>query len=366
MGDVIQIKRRIKAYKLTIRLLKKKVNDLISKIAGSDEKGLESTEEGEIRTEKPKERRKRKHKDNLIGCSLSETSTSLARGESINGVCTAGNAVVGGLEEVGLDIDQMEEIAKKDMSGFLKVFFETLDSTDSLCQRRVLEKVGVLMSNTIKYVILHDTVLFAAALEKYEVFYQALYPYGLDRDGSEVSGALQYIYEYVSGEVDEEGMVQRCGKVLEKAAGLSVFDKDGKLGQLAFDAATAIRMYSKVLDWDWTYNVFIRTCLFPVLLKPELAFPVLTLSILYAEWHRVLAHHKSLEYVLQTLDKIAGVGLGENITESRYTLEAQLASALMLRQFRPGAAVKWHRQRIEEANEETKAIIEDIWKVVLL
>ncbi|OAG31426.1 hypothetical protein NEDG_01953 [Nematocida displodere] len=335
MAQKHRILARIKSYKDTISLLKKRIRLLNDKIIDNGDSSVDSFEEGEIRETDPKEKRKSKHP--------SKTKA----------------------HEVSAKVEEMAVKAKKDINVFLKEFFDQINSMELSVQKRTLEKVSSLLDNTEKYTILHDTVLFARVLEKYQVFYQVLYPEGIEKDGSEVSAALSSIYAFISGAKSEKDVKKEAVRLLDRGASMPVFTAT-TIASNAFDAVTAIRLYSKVLDWDWTYNVFVREHLFSKLMDTAATFPAYVLSILYTEWNRSLAMHKSLEYVLQTLDRIAGIGSGENITDSSYTLEAQLASVLVVRQFRPGAAVKWQKKRALECSPSEKDQIDSLWKLVIV
>lgn len=325
-------------------MLEKKIKHLEKRLEREEERAQESIEEGEVRPEPSKHSKKRKRDE----CKKIKTKKEEERSK----------------EEVSVDIEHLEKTAGKNLPQFLREFFDMIDTIEISVQKNILKRVSPLLNNVVKYVILHDTILFSHVLERYEAFYKVLYPSGIEKDDSEVSQALFCIYENLCKEKDEEKIKSKPMKLLNKSADLSVIVLN-EINQNAFDAATAIRLYSKVLDWDWTYNEFIRTHLYSELKNTNNAFAVLVLAFLYAEWHRFLLSHKSLEYVIQALDKIAGIGSGEKIVDSTYSLEAQIVSALLLRQFRPGAALKWQRQRMEEASPKNKQLIERAWKIVL-
>ncbi|KAI5165636.1 hypothetical protein NEIG_01390 [Nematocida sp. ERTm5] len=327
MPSIRKIKQRIQAYKSTVALLNHKIKKLETKVGDMTEILQESIEEGEIRN-KTKEKRKRK---------LDECNNEVKL----------------------LDI---EEKAKTNMVEALKEIFDTFNIMEQPEIRRIFLKILPYLDNSLKYLILHDIVLFSRDLDKYSTVYSILYSDAIEKDGSEISDVLETIYYYSIAEEAIDGLKSRCISILEKYATRTVFVEERIVPEV-FDAVTSIRLYSKVLDWCWTYNEFIRDILYPELKKSESAFAVLVLSAIYAEWNKSLSPHKSLEYVIQILDKVAGVGTGEEITPSMHSLEAQLASALMLRQFRPGASVKWHRKRIDEASDEQKALIESVWKI---
>ncbi|EHY64717.1 hypothetical protein NERG_02120 [Nematocida ausubeli] len=330
MPSIRKIKQRIEAYKSTVALLNNKIRRLETKVGGGSENLQDSIEEGEIR-KKTKEKRKRR---------LDECSNEIKL----------------------LDI---EDKAKNSMPDALKEIFDTFNIMDHSEIRRIFLKLLPYLDNSLKYVILHDIILFSRDLDKYSLVYSILYHDAIEKDGSEVSDVLETIYYYSIAEEAVDGLKSRCISILEKYAGRPVFI-DGQVAAEVFDAVTSIRLYSKVLDWCWTYNEFIRDILHPELKKPDGAFAVLVLSAIYAEWTKSLSPHKSLEYVIQILDKVAGVGTGEEIIPSMHSIEAQLASAIMLRQFRPGASVKWHRKRTDDAPLETSRLIDDVWKISFL
>ncbi|KAI5180029.1 hypothetical protein NEOKW01_0358 [Nematocida sp. AWRm80] len=326
-----EIKEKINAYKETISLLQKQIKKLEDKLTleASDE---ESIEEGEIR-EDPTIKKKRK---------ITEVET------------------------IEIDQSKLEQQAKKQMPEVLKEILDIIDTASEAHLQKRLEILMPYLDNTIKYILLHDILLFSRKLDRYSLFYSQMYPKGIEKDSSEVSIALEQIYNYTQGIVSEEKLKESVLKIVSKYNSTSVIS-GSTISQTAFDAATSIRLYTKVLDWNWTYNEFIREHLYLELRKPDRPFPVYVLSILFVEWNRSLAAHKSHEHILQTLDRIAGVGHGENIIDSPYEIESQLASALVLRQFRPGAAVKWNRKRISEAEtEKEKEYIENAWLISII
>lgn len=331
MPNILRTKQRIKSYQETVSLLRRKIRKLEQSMQG-DLKETESVEEGEI-VEQPERRKKRAPPEDK------EAPAALA-------------------------VEHLEKKAKHNMPELLKTFFTTIDTAETSAQQSFLSQLLPFLTNALKYIILHDVVLFARQLEKYEVFYATLFPNGFEKDSSEVAQAFMSIYAFLTGEESEEDLKAKTVKLLHKSVGCSVIAGD-QIAQPAFDAATAIKLYCKVLDWNWTYNELIRDHLFVELKQTERPFAVYVLSLLYAEWNRSLVSHKSLEFLIQILDKVAGIGSGENITRSPYCLESQLASSLMLRQFRPGASLKWHRKRIEEATAAEKELIDSAWKIVL-
>lgn len=328
MSSIRKIKQRIKAYKSTVALLSKKIKRLETLLVDDTANSQESIEEGEIR-QKPKERRKRRYDENV------------------------------NLDSIIASID---EKAPKSMPDLLKEIFDAFNQMENADIRKVFLKLLPHLNNSVKYVILHDIILLARDFDKYAVVYKILYSEKIDKDGSEVSDVLETVYYYSVSEESLDELKNRCIKVLQRNSGRRVIHGETILPE-AFDAATAIRLYSKVIDWEWTYNEFIREVLYAELKKSDRPFAVFVLSFIYAEWNRSIASHKSLEYLIQILDKIAGIGIGENIVKSQHSLESQLASALMLRQFRPGATIKWHKKRVEEASPEEKEVIEKAWKI---
>ncbi|KAI5192070.1 hypothetical protein NECID01_1779 [Nematocida sp. AWRm77] len=331
MSNILRIKQRIKSYRVAVSLLKRKIKQLKKTIAKGEHEE-ESIEEGEIVEHINREKRKRQ---------LVEREVPPV-----------------------LPITDIEKKAKTSMPDVLRSFFTTINTADILAQQGFLSQLLPFLTNALKYVILHDVVLFARQLDRYETVYSTLFPDGFEKDSSEVAQAFISIYAYVRKECTKEDLKAQTIKLLGKSASLPVIN-EGEIFQTAFDAATAIKLYCKVLDWDWTYNDFIRDQLLEEIKYVGKPFPVYVLSLLYAEWNRTLVVHKSLEYVIQILDRIAGIGSGENITHSPYCIESQLASSLMLRQFRPGASLKWHRKRIEEGSPSEKETIDRAWKIVL-
>jgi len=334
MKDAKRIREKIKSYRAIISMLEKRLERMKAELRRREE-SAEGIEEGEIVSDRRKSARKRK---------AEEKEKAL---------------------EDSRDSKEFEKRAAKELPEMLRGFFSTVDAEDTAEQKSFLSKLLPFLDNSVKYVILHDVVLFSRSLEKFEAFLAVLYPGGLEKDGSEVSKAFGAIEKYVKGKISEEEIKAECIGVLSRAVGYSVMG-GGKIALEAFDAGAAMRLYSKVLDWSWTYNEFIREHLFPELRKTDRPLPVYVLSLLYAEWNRSLVSHKSLEYVIQTLDKIVGIGSGENIISSPYCAESQLVSALMLRQFRPGALLKWHRKRIEESSGEEREKHEKLWSINIL
>ncbi|KAI5192503.1 hypothetical protein NEMIN01_2054 [Nematocida minor] len=327
MASIRKIKHRIDAYKSTISLLKNKIKKLETLLDEDRSKTQESMEEGEIR-DIAKERRKRK---------IDESNCE---------------AILSGIDSK----------ARKSMPELLKEIFDSFNLLEPADIRRVFSALLPYLDNSLKYVILHDTILFTRDLDKYALVYKTLYPDTFEKDSSEVCDVFETVYYYSISEESLDELKNRCIKILQKYSSRRVIDGETIL-QESFDAATSIRLYSKVIDWDWTYNEFIRDILYPELKKSDRPFSVFVLSFIYAEWNKSLSSHKSLEYLIQLLDKIAGIGTGENIIKSMHSLDSQLASALMLRQFRPGASIKWHKKRVEEATPSEKEVIEKAWKI---
>lgn len=332
MSSIKKIKHRIEAYKSTVSMLKQKIKRLEEQLNSDTFKDQESMEEGEIR-KKTREKRKRK---------LEETK----------------------LEEPNFDafIQEIEEKASKNISEALKDIFNSFNTLSKGDISKIFSKLSPHLTNTIKYVVLHDIILFSKDLDKYAEVYKIFYPDTIEKDGSEVSEVLEIVYYYSIEEEPIAGLKSRCISLHQKYAGNRVISGETIIPE-TFDAGTAIRLYTKVLDWHWTYNVFIIDTLFTDLRKDNSPFTVFVLSILYAEWSKSLPQHKSVEFVIQILDQIAGIGKAEEIVPSAYSIESQLTSALMLRQFRPGAAVKWHRIRVEQAAPEEKEFLEKAWKI---
>lgn len=328
MPSIRKIKDRIKAYKSTVTLLTGRIKKLEMLLDGAPADTQDSIEEGEIR-ERPKEKRKRKRDEN---------------------------------PNTDYILRAIEERGPKNLPETLKEIFSVFDQADTSDTRKIFSKLLPYIDNPVKYLILHDVILLSRDFAKYSVVYKTFYPDGLDKDGSEVSDVFETVYYYSISEESLDELKSRCAKVLQRHAQNRVIRENTLLPE-AFDAATAIRLYSKVIDWEWTYNEFIRDILYPELKKSDRPFAVFVLSFLYAEWNRSITSHKSLEYLIQLLDKIAGIGTGESIVKSLHSLESQLASALMLRQFRPGATIKWHKRRIEEASPAEKEFIEKAWKI---
>lgn len=331
--DERRIKKRIKAYKQTIRHLETAVRRL-ERLRAKEACG-ESMEEGEIRETK-REKSKRKTKTQPLKEDPNEKYVA-----------------------------EMDALASKSMHLFLGSLFSQINTTDIQLQERALSRALPLLSNTHKYVILHDLVLFSKVLERYRIIYVLLYPKGIEKDSSETAEVFSLIHQLAAQKEKEKELKNKCIRILKNLSGCQVITTN-RISQEAFDGATAIRLCSKALDWDWTYNEFIRVHLFNDLKVARKPFPVYVLAILYSEWNRTLGSHKSLEYILQTLDKIAGVGSGEAITHSPYSLDTQLLSILILRQFRPGAAIKWHRIRTDEYASEDKSKIEHAWNIEIV
>ncbi|KAH9385281.1 uncharacterized protein NEMAJ01_0177 [Nematocida major] len=332
MTSIRKIKHRIEAYKSTVALLKQKIKKLSTQLGeGESVDNGESVEEGEIRGE-PKEKRKRKFADE----------------SNVDGLLAC-------IDEKGAgSIDEV-----------LKEIFDRFNTLSHSEMRKVFGHMLPHLSNPLKYTVLHDVILFSRDLEKYAVVYKVFYPDAIEKDGSEVSDVLETVYYYAIDEEPADGLKSRCISILQKYANKPVIDGE-TINAEAFDAATSIRLYCKALDWDWTYNEYIRDVMHPELRKDHSPFAVFVLSVIYADWAKSLPAHKSLEYVIQMLDKITGIGTGEEIVHSMHSLETQLVCALILRQFRPGAAVKWHRKRIEEASEREKDLIDRAWSISFL
>ncbi|KAI5173232.1 hypothetical protein NEFER03_2184 [Nematocida sp. LUAm3] len=337
-------KKRIKAYRMSILLLEQRIKKLQRIVDRKEESNDNSMEEGEIRERKPEKKRRKEE----------ESQSKRLKVEA---------APENEEEEY---LEKMVEYIKKSPVLFLKEFFDQLNVKDIEIQKKLFSIVSMYLDHKIKYVILHDILLFSSSLNRYVLIYRALYPNGVVKDGSEVSTALYSIYRYLIGKEKYDEISQKCIDLHKKYSSLKdIFSENGDIDAIAFDGATSIRLYSKVLDWDWTYNLFIREHLFPSLSETDKPFSIFVLGCLYSEWYRLLSHHKSLEYLIQVLDKVAGIGQGEDIISSPYSLNSQLSSALFLKQFRPGASVKWQRQRIEASSETEKKLIENIWKIII-
>lgn len=289
------------------------------------------------------------------------------------------------LYECAADEAEVKTFLAKNLGAVLKTLVDRVNS-DEICKQQALVKnISAHISNRVRWVLLHDVSLYAQNPEVLVLLADGLLCTGFagvpghigravqsvvihhlgaeDGEGKGASRicALRKKFVPSGGDIAERNLKEAVERIVEEYRVYEVF-KDYEIDPLVFDSAEAIRIYSNHLDWDWTYNHLIREVICTHLKKGS-EYMVYLLGVLYLEWSRAIGPHASLESVLRILDRVVGLGRGEAIEQSEFTLNEQLASLVVLRQFRPGIAVRWQRKRIEEASAEEQERIRRIWRV---
>jgi Domain of unknown function (DUF5087) len=283
------------------------------------------------------------------------------------------------------NVEEVRRFLKPNLTLVLKTFVDRLNSEEIGKQTQVLKRIVPCISKRVKWVLLHDIALHAQNPELLVLHADTLLEDGFAGIPGEIGKAIQsVVMHYLGVEHEEQGSLSKIGllrrKFLEGGKGPAEEDLKKEVNRLVqeyemyevfqeyemdpavFDSVAAIRIYSNHLDWSWTYNHLIREVICPRI-KRGSEYMIYVLGILYIEWSRVIGPHPSLDSVLKILDKVVGIGRGEVIGPSEFTLSEQLSSLIVLRQFRPGIAIKWQKQKMEEVSSEEQERIRRIWRL---
>lgn len=387
-----RLKRRIERHSIIIKALTEKMKRMQRELAAAEADSSStqcSEEEGEI---KEIARAPAENARSIYGMAMEISDDSSEYGasdkdlNSYESLCRACKALARG----NLPKERGEELGsfiRSNIQSVLKSFFDNINADGIATQKAVMHAVSPNVERNVKCVILHDIILYAKDLSRLVILAEALFPEGMRDLPGEVGRALKNIMSIQIHEDSIEYDLQGAVSAMKEDLGLdpAKISLPGEVARIinefkraeifygpkiphdVFDAATAIRLYCSCLDWDWTYNFLVRETLHGGIKDEGLPFLVYVLGILYIDGRRFMDIHKSLDLILQTLDRVAGVGHGESIVDTAYSLDAQLASILVVRQFRPGVGIRWYKQRLEErmqeGNGEQQRKIEDTWKM---
>lgn len=274
-----------------------------------------------------------------------------------------------GTEEVSAPI--LQYIASN-LTEVLQTFFSTLDTGDINDQRVLIIAMSTLDTN-VKAVILHDTILHSTLLDRVVIFAYYLFPNGLSCLAKETGRAIRSIVRTegarskgtewvreIEPEKEKEVMEESVARLLSKGRDAKVFE-GAQIREEAFDISTAIRLYCNYLDWHWTYNHLVVEVLCPEIAKTKSPFSVYVLGVLLLEFSRTVGRHRSIECMIQFIDRIVDAGESK---ESFYPLETQLSAIPFLKKFRPEAVEKVREKwRMAKEKERERERVEEVCRV---
>lgn len=107
-----------------------------------------------------------------------------------------------------------------------------------------------------------------------------------------------------------------------------------------------LRMVCHYIDWDYTYNTFILTQLYPKLISEKAAVHVYYMGVLMMNARRMFGNHESVEALIGVLFKIL-----------EWKDECSVAAYLILKQIHPIDAEDWMKNNEEDLKEQGYNIV---------
>lgn len=220
-----------------------------------------------------------------------------------------------------------------------------------------------------KLVIAHDIILFTEDLSRMPFMISALFnnqdihddavgktlkkilahQHSVDcdiyRSFPNLINCYNRIIENFEVQPNERSLESSCGELI---GDFEVFE-DGVFNQVVLPNMYAIRMLSHYLDWDFTYNRFIRNVLYPKLRKKDK--PLYAVYILAVTFNalRVFGYIESVDLVLEMFEELM-------IDSS----EVSIVIYLFIKQINPGKARQWLNTYAKDINHVDAAYIEDL------